>query len=328
MFKIPTHEIILLNNIVQTKSTNVLFILPGIEGHCELVQQLAHKLANINVLVYGLQYTAQLATHSIEQTANFYLNQIKNELDKIKINKCLLAGYSFGGLIAIEMCRQYESSKLDFKEITNLILFESSHKFFRIGIHVNAQKYNIRTTHKDMFQRNYIYIGSMIVYLSAMIGRSSLKEELYNYLNENSMNLDDALDKAFEYIKIKSYYTFDTENELKEMRFYLKILLLKSNSGLVYDFKADQMLHISVTLIKSNRFLYKNISNLYVKTDYESNDEFKFEINQNDYSLNEIVTNLTIIEYKNGNHFTFINENSDEIVDYFKKLINLNKSRL
>ncbi len=101
MFKIPTHEIILLNNIVQTKSTNVLFILPGIEGHCELVQQLAHKLANINVLVYGLQYTAQLATHSIEQIANFYLNQIKNELDKIKINKCLLAGYSFGGLIAI-----------------------------------------------------------------------------------------------------------------------------------------------------------------------------------------------------------------------------------
>ena len=179
-----------------------------------------------------------------------------------------------------------------------------------------------------MFQRNYIYIGSMIVYLSAMIGRSSLKEELYNYLNENSMNLDDALDKAFEYIKIISYYTFDTEYELKEMRFYLKILLLKSNSGLVYDFKADQMLHISVTLIKSNRFLYKNISNLYVKTDYESNDEFKFEINQNDYSLNEIVTNLTIIEYKNGNHFTFINENSDEIVDYFKKLINLNKSRL
>lgn len=74
--------------------------------------------------------------------------------------------------------------------------------------------------------------------------------------------------------------------------------------------------------------MYKNIENLYVKTDYESNDESKFEINQNDYSLNEIVTNLTIIEYKNGNHFTFINENSDEIVDYFKKLINLNKSRL
>jgi hypothetical protein len=32
--------------------------------------------------------------------------------------------------------------------------------------------------------------------------------------------------------------------------------------------------------------------------------------------------NIVNIEYKNGNHFTFINENSDEIVDYFKKLIN------
>ena len=67
-----------------------------------------------------------------------------------------------------------------------------------------------------------------------MIGRPDTKFELFNYLKEISHSLDDALKKAFDFIKSQCYYTFESDMELKEMKSYLKILLLKSNAGVIF----------------------------------------------------------------------------------------------
>jgi len=85
---------------------------------------------------------------------------------------------------------------------------------------------------KDIFLRNTAYIGSLSIYLSAMLGQPpETKFALYNHLKETCTNLDDALNKAFDFLISQSYYTFESETELNETKFYLKILLLKSNAG-------------------------------------------------------------------------------------------------
>ncbi len=66
-----------------------------------------------------------------------------------------------------------------------------------------------------------------------MLGQSETKFSLYNHLKEISFNLDDALNKAFDFVISQSYYEFESDTELNEMKLYLKILLLKSNAGVI-----------------------------------------------------------------------------------------------
>ena len=162
-----------------------------------------------------------------------------------------------------------------------------------------------------------------------MIGRPDVKFEIYNYLKKISQNLNDALDKAFEFIKSKSFYQFDDDFEIEQMKKYLKILLLKSNAGLLYDFDLNCKLKTPVSLIKTSKYMYRNgLDDLYVKKDFDSDDEFKLEIDQFDYSLNEIANNVDVFECKNGNHWTFISECSVEITNFIIKIINFNKSKI
>ena len=153
-----------------------------------------------------------------------------------------------------------------------------------------------------------------------MIGRPDLRYELYSYLKENSMNLDDGLEKAFKYLMKRSLIVFEDNEELKEMMNYLKIALLKSNAAFIYEYDTLHKLDLPVVLMKSRQFLYKDLKDLFVNVDYESVEQFKLEFNKINYNLNEISSNLEVIEFSSGNHWTFISENCEQISTHLARL--------
>ena len=332
MFKIATKSIIKLNNSIEScknaNSLRFLFVLPGVEGNCEVFSDLSSLLEGNNVQVYGLEYTEDVPNNSLESSAGFYKEIIQNELIKFGIKEFYLAGYSFGGLIAIELCKQIEID-LNFKLI-NLFLFDSSIKFYRTVIHSLAKKMNVAIPNKDIFKREYIYTGTLSIFLSLMIGIPNLESRLkiYNHLKHNSKNLDDAIDKAFDFIDENSMYTFDSEEIKFDMKLYLKILLLKSNAGFVYEFDGPK-LKTPTFLIKPAKFFYSSsLNDIYVSCDYDSEDKYKLELNKEDYNLNETCDYLNTYTCTQGSHWTYLSESSSEITQYLINKINISKSKL
>ena len=98
MYKLPKQEIVQLNNVSEdpTARKNILFILAGIEGHCEALRDLAETLAYQNTLVYGLEYTSNVPCTSIQDSARFYLEKIFMKLRDLGETVFHLAGYSYG----------------------------------------------------------------------------------------------------------------------------------------------------------------------------------------------------------------------------------------
>ena len=226
------------------------------------------------------------------------------------------------------MCRLLEQEKIEAFFVLNLILFESSHTFFNTGVHSNSKKFGIILANEDIFKRVDIYTGTLSIYLSHMIGKP-IKFELYEFLKNRSSDLDDALKKAFDYLKQNDLYFFDNEEELNEMKTFLKILMLKSNAAFIYKFEETNKLNTPVHLIKSSKFMYNNVENLLIKQDYTShNIVYKLETNQSNYDLTKISKHLKIFELEKGNHWSFILENSNKISEYLSEIFDSSRSKL
>ena len=232
-----------------------------------------------------------------------------------------------GGVIAIELCRLLEQEKIENFFVLNLILFESSHTFFNTGVHSNSKKFGITLANEDIFKRINIYTGTLSIYLSHMIGKP-IKFELYEFLKNRCLDLDDALKKAFDYLKLKDIYSFDNQEEMNEMKTFLKILMLKSNAAFLYKFGETNKLNTPVHLIKSSKFMYNNLENLFIKQDCENNFVYKLETNKSNYDLPKISKHLKIFELEKGNHWSFILENSDKISEYLSEIFDSSRSKL
>ncbi len=96
MFKFPIETIENLSRYEAQNSSNVLFIVAGIEGNCDAFADLVESLAKENVITYGFNYTLEVPNNSIEDSAKFYLNKISQKLDELGLNTFHLAGYSYG----------------------------------------------------------------------------------------------------------------------------------------------------------------------------------------------------------------------------------------
>lgn len=340
MFQLAKNPIVRLNNVIAENSKietgqSVLFIVAGVEGNCHAFNDLAERLGQQNIQVYGLEYTIDVPNDSVQSMAQYYFNIIGEELKSLNTLKFNLAGYSFGGLIAIEMCHQIETSSNSNLFILNLFLFETSHKLFRLGVHSNAKQFGLCIENKDIFRDIRVYAGTLSIYISFMIGKQSkkFKFEIYKYLIEqNVTNLDEALNKAFDYVKSKAYFEFENEMEVCDMKNYLKILLLKSNAGLLYNFDYSKAkLSTNILLIKSKKFLYHDYADdLYFYDDYKN--KIKFYFNKQDFGLSEILNdgkNLKVFVCEQGNHWTLINENLEEIANIlFNSMNDSFKSKL
>lgn len=330
MFKIPDKPVKQLNQVPKENLNSVLFILAGLEGNCDCFHGLAEQLEQTNIQVYGLEYSKNVPTDSVDSISKFYIKLIEENLSPLGLTNFNLAGYSFGGLISIEICRQIEfSSNL---KIQNLIIIESSHTFFRFGVHSNSKQFGKCIHNRDILMQQNVYTATLSIYLSYIIGASGkqFRFDLYKYLNEIKIkNLDEALEEAFEYIKKNKLFDFENDQELIERKEYLKILMLKSNAALIYTYDKRNKLKTKTSLIKTPVLLYKDLNLFYMD---ESDKRVKLDFNVEDFDLKEIIENVNnfkIFILNKGNHFSFGYDSLDELTNIFLSLIkNFVKSKI
>jgi hypothetical protein len=332
MMKIPEIDLIKLNQVEDISKSSILFILPGIEGNCDALAELASLLSSKNIQVYGLEFSKNAPEDSVEHAASYFLHLIQAEMKKLNRDRFFLGGYSFGGLLAIEMCHQLKKDPTRYKNlhIECLIMFETSHIFFRRSVHAISKTYNICIPHKSIFDDVRIYPGSLSVYLGFLIGHSNRKFRfgLYDHLQSQEVrNLEDALDKSFKYIAENGFYTFADNTELDQMREYLRHMLVKSNAAFLYEFdsKSKPKLAVKCCLIKSKDFLYRSNRDLYFMN--EKNERERFDLNEDDFNLRDILeseSELKVYECENGNHWTFISENLEFISNIISDLVSQN----
>ena len=152
-----------------------------------------------------------------------------------------------------------------------------------------------------------------------MIGHSNkdFRIRLYQYLLEKEVkDLDDSIEKSFRFVAENKLYEFKSENELETMKKYLRLLMIKSDSGLKYEYEKSckSKLNMPVLLIKSKNYMYKNADELFYLD--ENDQKQKFDCNEYDFNLSKIVENklnLEVIECQRGNHWNFINDEVDFI---------------
>ena len=315
MSLIPKDVLIKLNKVIEIK--NSLFILAGIEGNCDVFKDLAELLAESNIQVYGLQFNYKIPVDSINSMARFYLNEIRNELKTLSF---YLGAYSFGGSIAIELSKILEEeNELKLKK---LFLFDTSHCFFKVGAHMNFQTFKHEIINDSLINHRHVYTAVLSIYLTNLFGLTKYKHDLYENL-QNSNDLDDSIDKAFDYLESKCLLAIEDTNVLKENKAFLKLLLLKSAPNQLYDYNSTKKLTTPVKFFKPALFLYSKSLDSY----QQMRNSVKFD--RNDYNLKEIADNLEIFEYSKGSHWTFIDENlatlcqtiRTEMIDYiFSKL--------
>ncbi|GBN32397.1 Fatty acid synthase, partial [Araneus ventricosus] len=114
---VPSETIIQMNSV---KTGIPLFIVHPIEGTVAMLNSLAQL---INFPVYGIQCTPVAPSETIEVLAAWYWKHIKS----LNIsNTICLAGYSFGGAVAFEMCLQAERDPQQHSEVRNLIMLDGS----------------------------------------------------------------------------------------------------------------------------------------------------------------------------------------------------------
>jgi hypothetical protein len=333
MFKIPEKELIKLNQVKSSNVKQILFVFPGIEGTCIQFDYLSGLLETLHIQVYGLEFTHKALFDSLELTTQYYLEIVYNKLERLRIKTFSLAGYSYGGLLALELEHQLRlKEKYKNLKLEHLILFETSHVFFNRSVHINAQQFDQVIPNRDIFADSKIYTGSLSIYLSFMIGKQKEKFKIYDFLLRQAEispleDLDDALDKSFDYVQKASLYDFDCEQERAEMKQFLRLLLLKSNSAFLYKYNKDLPfnLDIPVCLIKSKNFMYKEYKDVFYLDDVTNNKKRKIDFNADHFNLREIIklsNQLKIYECKTeGNHYNFISQCADEIFDYLKEFL-------
>lgn len=175
MFEIPKSDIVCLNKVNDDSIQLVMFVLPGIEGNCDIFATLAKRLETKNVRVYGLEFSLNAPVQSVEASSRHYLGLIRQELKTLNRHTFYLAAYSFGGMYAIEICHQLRTNPTsDFDiRVDKMILFETSHLFFRRSVHVNALQYDTCLHHHlSILSNQAIYTGILFFDASSYLSTS------------------------------------------------------------------------------------------------------------------------------------------------------------
>jgi len=98
-------------------SKNPIFLVHAIEG---VVTALVPLASHLKRPVYGLQCVSAAPLDSIETLAAYYIKQMRGVQAS---GPYYIAGYSYGGCVAFEMCSQIEKQT---KEVCHLIMLDSS----------------------------------------------------------------------------------------------------------------------------------------------------------------------------------------------------------
>ena len=126
---LPKDLLVLLNEKMQAKKYEHLFLIHPIEGHVEMLRELAQ---NLPITVFGLQSTDDVPNTSIEDIAAYYIKKIVETQTK---GPYLIGGYSFGACIAVEIALQLPG-------IAQLLLLDGSHSYVATHTKQYRTKFN------------------------------------------------------------------------------------------------------------------------------------------------------------------------------------------
>ena len=249
----PSALVIYLNDIV---NGDPIIFLPQIDATYEQMIPIAAKL---NRPAIGLNWTKECKDlKTVPSVASHYIQVIEQTLPNLESNYDVL-GYSFGGIIAIEMgiqLHQRKSGRLG--PYRKLILLDSSPKQFKIFTDEAVRKYNISDKHNDQ-----AFVESILMFLLAKLTID------YGKIKETLLKLENAT-KRIEFVRdlFKQLQNIDIQVETLEFLIqshYNKMLMMNQYECPQKALPGDLM------LLRASKYLInENLDN--IKEDYWLNE--------------------------------------------------------
>ncbi|XP_074598058.1 fatty acid synthase-like [Brevipalpus obovatus] len=203
---LPEEPTKILNNC----TGELMFALPPIQGHYRAFSGLLERLEQP---VIGLNWTYDLShLTTLEDVAKVMVDRIMNLTSSSEIS---LIGYSYGGVLAREIARQFEERKSGPK-VTRLVLLDSDPTSIKESIIVSSG-YDLSSRSVDIEEREFIR-ASMKPF---QIENSQFEEEI-----KNSTSRKERFDVAKKYLILSGMEASQAEkltkiNELMHQKFDL-----------------------------------------------------------------------------------------------------------
>jgi len=273
----PKQCLVKLNADVKvSKPKENIFIVHPIEGVTFALATLAKK---VDCTVYGIQCVQEADLQSVPSLAKFYLKEIRKVQPQ---GPYTIAGYSFGGAIALEMALQLEKENKQL--VKNLLFLDGSHKY----VSAQTDKYKNNKQITEIGAENEA--DGMCTFLMQFVSFEYLrvKEELMKL-----PNLETRVARTAELTHKAIPHVSQDELEQAITSFFRKLLI------------AD--VYTPESKFGGRAILIKALKNKFSETLGE------------DYSLSQVCTKPVEIHGVEGTHRSFILEPS---VDQVAQLIN------
>lgn len=173
-FELPSEPFIRLNNV--EAAGRPVFFIPPIEGDFELIQPLSKYIERP---IIGLNWVAELdQIDSLEEVASYYVKQLRSTYPDDQYD---IMGYSYGGLIALEIVLQLQKMYGE-KSAKKLILLDGAPDYLKKFLvelrslnHSDVNEINEDDAHIEML----LGFTSMVYPIDAA-AKESFKEKLLN----------------------------------------------------------------------------------------------------------------------------------------------------
>lgn len=245
---VPIQPVIYLNDIV---NGDPILFLPQIDASWDLLRPLAAKL---NRPAIGINWTKECKDlKTIAEVAQHYISILDENMPNLESNYDMV-GYSFGGIIAMEMGIQLQKRKAGrTKKFRKLILLDSSPKQFKLFTEEVMRRYNITDKFDDV-----AFVESMLMFLMTKlpVDYHKMKEVLLG-LENNSKRLDMVRDL------FKESGNIDIQKETLDVLIqshYNKMVAMNHYECQAKSYEGDVM------LLRADESMIKNFE--HIKDDY------------------------------------------------------------
>jgi len=272
----PDKSIIQLN---QAKQGQPVFCIPSIEGVGQPLATLANKL---QVPVYSVQAVPAAPQDSIEQVAQFYLNEIKRVQPQ---GPYRIIGYSYGACVGLELATGLQQQNPSQPNVvSSLILLDGSHRYMRTYRNAWRKAYGVGEDqsledYSTMFETEVLCAFTMRI---VPVDYEQFRKELYALPNYKA-RINTAVKKVMSSgLPVKEI----------DVEFAAESLCKKIKAGDKYDPK--KKFNGDITLIKAEIGAARE------------------EDVGKDYSLHEVASGKVNVHVVSGDHDTFVHGKSSD----------------
>ncbi|CAI6352158.1 unnamed protein product [Macrosiphum euphorbiae] len=243
-----------------TTKLNTLFVIPGLEGISSMMEPLSN---NLNMQVLCLQYDILGTASTIEEMAAAHYTLIQERLSADQ--EFSIVGYSFGGLIAIEVLKILEKNNRTGK----LWLIDSAPEFLKMTTELAIRG--------DKTQDQEIQVQLILRFLDLVWphNKTKITTELYQ---KNSW--EERLNYFIEQVPDDTIYSKDYQKQL------LSSAYIKLKAVINYDGKPNGSLKTSTVLIRPTEQVLP-ISEDYGLSEYFNSAVMVHFVEGNHYSILE-----------------------------------------